>query len=82
VADEQPTRRKSRRDRFVEIASRRTRQVIKHIRLLGNCANRSAYEYSDSDVAKIFDTIERELHDIRTRFKPGNRRKEVEFSIE
>jgi hypothetical protein len=31
------------------------------LRLLGNCANKANYDYTDADVTKIFNTLEKEL---------------------
>jgi len=73
---------KARRERFVRVASRRTRQLLKDIQRLGNCANRSAYEYTEPDVLKIFSAIEREVAIARARFERRNERKDVDFSID
>ena len=62
-------RRKSRRERFLSVAERRTNQVLKAIRLLGNCGNRAAYEYTDEDVEKVFDAIQKEISNTRARFR-------------
>lgn len=51
----------SKRDRFVRIVENRTNKIIDMLRLLGNCANKSNYDYTDSDVQKIFNTIDKEL---------------------
>lgn len=72
--------RKSRRERFVQVAGRRTRQVLRDLRLLGNCGNRSGYEYGDRDVDKIFSAIERDLALARSRFKTEKR--EIDFTLE
>ena len=48
-------------ERFKRVAENRTNKIIEQIRLLGNCSNRSNYEYSDEDVRKIFSAIESEL---------------------
>lgn len=76
---EQP---KTKRERFVTVAGRRTRRVLRELRLLSNCGNRSAYEYDESDVAKIVSAIERELDVLRSRFRSSKDRKEVDFSLE
>lgn len=70
--------RKSRRERFLAVAERRTREILHKIRLLGNCSNRSAYEYQDHEVEQIFLAIERELETARSRFAG---RKEIEFRL-
>ena len=41
-------------ERFKRVAESRTNRIIDQIRLLGNCANRSNYEYSEEDIKKIF----------------------------
>ena len=51
----------SKRERFVRIVENRTNKIIDMLRLLGNCANKSNYDYTDADVQKIFNTLEKEL---------------------
>lgn len=58
----------TKRDAFLRLAESRTRGVIEKIRVLGNCANPYAYEYTEEDVRKIFSAIEKELRTTRTRF--------------
>lgn len=60
--------RKTKRERFLTVAEKRTVKVLKAIRLLGNCGSRPAYEYSEPEVAKIFHAIQRELDRARDRF--------------
>lgn len=81
MPDDQTPTGKVRRDRFVRVASRRTRKLLEDIQRLGNCANRSAYDYTEADVSKIFSAIEREVEKARARFGK-NERKEVAFSID
>jgi hypothetical protein len=82
MPDDQTATEKARRERFVRVATRRTKQLLKDIQRLGNCANRGAYEYKDVDVLKIFSAIEAAVASARARFEPRSQRKEVEFSIE
>ena len=51
----------TKRDRFVRIVENRTNKIIDMLRLLGNCANKSNYDYTEADVQKIFNTLEKEL---------------------
>ena len=62
-------KKESKRDKFVRMAEARTIKIISMIRLLGNCSNRMAYEYSDKDVSKIFNAIDSALSDAKKRFK-------------
>lgn len=59
---------RDRRERFVALAEARTDKALHAIRLLGNLANRSNYEYTDSDVAQILKALEAEVRTVRTRF--------------
>ena len=59
----------TKRDAFVRLAEKRTNGVIERIRILGNCANPYAYEYTDDDVRKMFGAIERELRAARAKFQ-------------
>ena len=63
------TKKETKREKFVRMAEARTIKIISMIRLLGNCSNRMAYEYSERDVGKIFSAIESALADAKRRFK-------------
>ena len=62
-------------ERFRRLASKRTNTVLDKIRILGNCANRGMYSYTDEEVQKIFGIIEKELKDTRSKFTPKRARK-------
>lgn len=68
-----------RRARFKRIAEARTNKVIKLIRLLGNCSNKSAYLYELDEVRRIFSAIEAEIKTAKSKF-PGKR--DDKFSLE
>lgn len=61
---------KEKSERFKRVAESRTNRIIEQIRLLGNCSNRSNYEYSDDEIKKIFCAIESELRDAKLKFQP------------
>ena len=71
-----------RRERFVRVAAKRTQRILDAVRALGNCANRTAYQYDSADVQKIFTAIDRELEAARVRFSAKDDRKETLFSFE
>ena len=58
----------NKRDRFIRIAENRTNKIIDMLRLLGNCANKSNYEYSEEDITKIFSSLEKELKTTKVKF--------------
>lgn len=58
----------TKRERFVRIVEARTNKIIDMIRLMGNCANKANYDYSETDVQKIFNTLEKELKLAKSKF--------------
>ena len=70
---------KTKRDRFIEIAGNRTNRIIKDLSLLGNCSNRNNYEYTETDVKKMFNAIENELKRARARFVTPSKKKKFNF---
>ncbi len=57
-----------KRERFKRLAVYRTNEVLKRLKVLGNCANRSAYDYNEQDINKIFSEIERKSKQIKAKF--------------
>ncbi len=57
-----------KRERFKKLATYRTNQVLKRLKILGNCANRSAYQYSQNNVEKIFEIIELKTKEVKSKF--------------
>ena len=66
----------TKRTRFERLAVYRTNEVLKRLKVLGNCGNRSAYEYTPEEVNKIFTEIERHLKDAHAKFHFPKGRKE------
>jgi hypothetical protein len=58
----------NKRQRFEKVASNRVQKIIDFIRLLGNCANKNNYEYSDKDVELMFREISRALKESKVLF--------------
>ncbi len=53
---------------FKRIAASRTNNILKKLRILSNCANRSAYEYSKEEIDKIFSAIEEAVRESKSKF--------------
>lgn len=68
----------TKRDRFKRLASLRTNEVIRRLKVLSNCANRQAYEYDAEDISKIFGEIDRKVREVKAKF---NFSKEKEFKL-
>ena len=58
----------TKREKFVRIAEARTNKIIDMIRLLGNCANKGNYSYTEDEVRKIFSAIDSELKIAKAKF--------------
>jgi len=58
----------SKSEKFKRIVTRRTNEIIEKIRILGNCSNKSTYEYTDEEVNKIFKSIDQELSLAKMKF--------------
>lgn len=73
---------RNKRQKFIELAEARVNRAIKDIRLIGNLANRSAYEYDDEDTKKIFRAIQKELETAKARFTGDAGGRDSEFRLE
>lgn len=70
---------KSKSERFYEIAGNRTNRIIADLRLLGNCANKNNYEYTDEDVKKMFTAIEAALKESKAKFNKTKSKEKFKF---
>lgn len=64
-----------KRERFMKIATNRTNKILDMLCLLGNCSNTSNYSYTQEDVKKIFDAIEKEMREQRAKFDKKERKR-------
>lgn len=69
------------RERFVDLANKRVTSAILQLRLVGNLANRKNYQYDTDDAKKIVRTLQRELDDLKARFKGEDSNDSSIFSI-
>lgn len=58
----------SKNEKFCRIAEYRTNKILDMLRLLGNCSNRSSYEYSEEQVEQIFKAIAQATDTAKSRF--------------
>lgn len=63
----------NRHERFKRIAAKRTNEILEKIRILGNCSNKSSYEYTEEEVNKIFSELDKQLRATKARFLAGKR---------
>lgn len=70
-----------KRDKFVELAEARIARTLKDLQLIGNLSNKSAYEYTEADVRKIFSTLQKALNTSKARFKTNSNSSNGEFKL-
>ena len=64
----------AKKDRFKRLAEARTNEILKKLKILGNCSNRGAYNYTEEDIRKIFSIIDRNVKDTKAKFYfPGSK---------
>lgn len=68
-----------RRANFKRLAAARTNEVLRRVKILGNCANRSHYDYTEDEVSKIFSEIEKKIREAKAKFTFPNRDKEFKL---
>ena len=58
----------NRKENFKRLAEARTNEVLRKLKILGNCANRSNYDYTEEEVDKIFGEIEKKVKEMKAKF--------------
>ena len=70
--------KETKEDRFKRVATKRVQRILREYRLLGNCSNRSTYAFTDSQIKKIWASVEEEHKNCKSKFKVQN---QMEFSL-
>ena len=61
-----------KKDSFNRLSQSRLIKVVDALDILGNCSNRSAYEYTEEEVIEIFKEIEEKVRLTKDKFKFEN----------
>jgi len=71
------------RAKFVNLAKKRVSRALKDIQLIGNLSNRSNYDYTENDVAKIIKALTDEVSACRKKFEiAAKKQSNPEFDLE
>ncbi len=73
--------KETKSERFIRVAEARTNKIIALMELLGNCANRNNYEYTDQEVVTIMKTLDTELAALKAKFDQQSGKKRERFTI-
>jgi len=76
-----PSKPNAKRQKFVELAERRTRNAIKAIRVIAKLGNKSAYEFSESDVRKIAGALSKEIDALKVKMLATEGNDSVDFKL-
>ncbi len=61
----------SRRQRFKRLATRRVNKALNHLRILGNLANKSYYDYTEEDISRMFKALDSQIKALKGKFHTG-----------
>jgi hypothetical protein len=82
AAGHKKTREKDRQ-KFIDLANKRVSRALQTIQLIGNLSNRSNYDYSQDDVAKIMKALTDEISACRKKFEIAiKKQSKPEFELE
>jgi hypothetical protein len=71
------------REKFVDLANKRVSKALKDIQLVGNLSNRSNYDYTEEDVAKIMKALSDEVAACRRKFDVAMKKQsKAKFELE
>lgn len=73
--------KRDKRQKFVELAQRRTVNAIKAIRVIAKLGNKSAYEYDEADVRKIIGALSKEIEALKARMSSSGGKEAVDFKL-
>ena len=72
---------RDKRKKFIDLTEARVNRAIKDLRLIGNLANKNAYEYSEDDARQIVRALQKELDAAKSRFFGDSGGKDIEFKL-
>lgn len=66
--DGSPVPGETKAQRFERVAQRRVDKVVEALRVLGNCSNRSSYEYTGEQIEKMFEFLLKQCDGVKRKF--------------
>lgn len=61
-----------KRTRFKTVAGRRVKKILDDLDSLANCSNKATYEYSEADVKKMMEAINKKVNILKMAFEASN----------
>ncbi len=72
---------RQKREKFVQLAERRTKTALKAIRTIAKLGNRNAYEYSEQDVKRVANALLKEIELMKGRMLSTKTKDLVDFRL-
>ena len=70
-----------KREKFKDLASKRTDRALEAIERIGNLSNRQLYEWDPAEVRKIIKALRDEIGKVEARFEAPNARRRERFKL-
>lgn len=70
-----------KREKFRQLAERRTNTAIEAIERIGKLSNRQAYEFEEAEIRKILKALREAISGVERKFSTPTRRVEGRFSL-
>jgi ribosomal protein L7/L12 len=77
----QRTQAKGKREKFVHLAEKRTKNAIKAIRIIGKLGNKNAYEFTEADVKRIAAALSKEIDALKARMLSTGAKEAIDFKL-
>ena len=71
--EERGQKPRGKRANFVRLAEKRVGKAVASISLIGNLANRGAYEYGEKEVSRILEALRAEVDGVEAKFSAARR---------
>lgn len=76
VISKQIKAKESKTDTFIRLAKPRVENVLRTLRILGNCSKRNNYEYTQEQIDKIYATLQEGLNNMINKYTPSKKEQE------
>lgn len=70
-----------KRDKFISLAEKRTKNAIRAIRIIAKLGNKNAYDYSEADVKRISGALTKEVDALKARMLSTGTNEAVDFKL-
>ena len=70
-----------KRQKFIELAEKRTINAIKAIRVIAKLGNKAHYDYDEKDVKKIVSSLNKEVEALKIKMTSSGGQEVIEFKL-